>query len=120
MGIKAIAPDSKEFLSRDITSVPEDELFLYKYFQVQHNFFLQIRLGFYSHFLGGGISLFFFGRIYIRTVSAYRDQHSLQNSLQVALNGGGGGGGPLIFRPFCFQRFLKNNFLGLSPKIKDV
>jgi hypothetical protein len=35
MGIKAIAPDSKEFLSRDITSVPEDELFLYKYFQVQ-------------------------------------------------------------------------------------
>merc|ERR1719468_1032816 len=31
-GIKAIAPDSKEFLNRDAANVPTDELFIYKYF----------------------------------------------------------------------------------------
>ena len=31
-GIKAIAPDSKEFLNRDASNVPTDELFIYKYF----------------------------------------------------------------------------------------
>ena len=32
-GIKAIAPDSKDFLNRDSANVPNDELFIYKYFQ---------------------------------------------------------------------------------------
>jgi hypothetical protein len=59
MGIKAIAPDSKEFLSRDITSVPEDELFLYKYFQVP--LLLTNPFGFYSHFQFQ--CPYFFGRI---------------------------------------------------------
>merc|ERR1712029_897172 len=32
-GIKAVAPDSKDFINRDIGSIPSDELFIYKYFQ---------------------------------------------------------------------------------------
>jgi len=32
-GIKAIAPDSKDFINRDIESIPGDELYLYKYFK---------------------------------------------------------------------------------------
>jgi len=32
-GIKAIAPDSKDFINRDVSSVPQDEMFLYKYFK---------------------------------------------------------------------------------------
>jgi len=32
-GIKAVAPDSKDFVSRPEASIPGDELFLYKYFQ---------------------------------------------------------------------------------------
>ena len=32
-GIKAVAPDSKDFLNRDVNNVPSDELFIYKYFQ---------------------------------------------------------------------------------------
>lgn len=32
-GIKAIAPDSKDFINRDIESVPGDEIFMYKYFK---------------------------------------------------------------------------------------
>ena len=32
-GIKAVAPDSKDFYNRDIGSIPNDELFIYKYFQ---------------------------------------------------------------------------------------
>ena len=33
-GIKAVAPDSREFINRTLESIPGDELFLYKYFQV--------------------------------------------------------------------------------------
>jgi len=32
-GVKAIAPDSKDFLNRDAGNVPTDELFMYRYFQ---------------------------------------------------------------------------------------
>jgi len=31
-GIKAVAPDSKDFLNRDVENVPTDEMFIYKYF----------------------------------------------------------------------------------------
>jgi len=31
-GIKAVAPDSKDFLNRDAENVPTDEMFMYKYF----------------------------------------------------------------------------------------
>merc|ERR1712025_1262401 len=31
-GIKAVAPDSKDFLNRSVENVPTDELFMYKYF----------------------------------------------------------------------------------------
>ena len=31
-GIKAVAPDSKDFLNRDVSKVPSDEIFIYKYF----------------------------------------------------------------------------------------
>jgi len=31
-GIKAVAPDSKDFLNRDVENVPIDEMFMYKYF----------------------------------------------------------------------------------------
>merc|ERR1719447_1564048 len=32
-GIKAVAPDSKDFINREESNVPSDELFIYKYFQ---------------------------------------------------------------------------------------
>merc|ERR1712025_1076526 len=32
-GIKALAPDSKDFVNRDEVNVPSDEMFIYKYFQ---------------------------------------------------------------------------------------
>lgn len=31
-GIKAVAPDSKDFLNRDVENVPTDEMYIYKYF----------------------------------------------------------------------------------------
>ena len=33
VGIKAIAPDSKDFLNRDVENVPTDERYIFKYFQ---------------------------------------------------------------------------------------